>query len=519
MRNAKQNTTFYFLLCWAALATLCRPAYSFPIPFHDVDSLVYMSSDIVDAELISPTFAKVSLAYKGPLKAGESIKISSVEWMRISSHGQSNSRRLGAGDQVTLFLTKGKDINGNGDVDGYNIPPSGVMLRWKGRVYQFQQYRNPGPEEVYLQEGEAQKQNPTFETFRQNLTKSLWFVKAVTPLLKKKPIQADAPRLLNLLRQRAFPASFSIVPGLRNLTWWDIIGGKICQQIVSLRDPNAVIDAMAVVGPEYPFTNALRNEAGRKLIFQTIRDKSQSEARRIACAFALNGVYCDAYETDRDKANADAATQYDTSNACARQIITLMLETHNSAPVTTVILSMLDALAPYSGMTAEIKAQAVSMQKLYQSTDSGTVRFWMGKLFFDALGKEAVINLDKSCGPMWSLAVASRRGDSPGTLLCSSRWFTLDKQANGGTPLLIELFRNERQPDAVASLILQSVQTGERYTLPRHRGLDWQVGKEWIFNDERLLPASLAHGRYRLFWEFTQSGKIISVGPSTEVRL
>ena len=119
---------FYPALLLCAMMFMATPVCAMDQLSYDLDSLVYMSSDIVDADLgashmdgnVGVTDATVTHVYRGQFKVGQVVKVTALDFFDIpkASH-------------VTLFLAKAHAVflyDIPKDADIYWPAPSGVKL-------------------------------------------------------------------------------------------------------------------------------------------------------------------------------------------------------------------------------------------------------------------------------------------------------------------------------------------------------------------------------------------------------
>ncbi|MGH7223883.1 MAG: hypothetical protein ACRELF_11680, partial [Gemmataceae bacterium] len=123
---------------------------------YDLDSLVHLSTDVIDAEITRSYQAhdhalidvKVTLAHKGGLKKGQTVVVADTDLYRKPDKDGLNSQLLAVGDRLVLFLARAKAndfFRVPKDAVIYRPLPGGMRLIQKDRVYDFFQWMNPGP--------------------------------------------------------------------------------------------------------------------------------------------------------------------------------------------------------------------------------------------------------------------------------------------------------------------------------------------------------------------------------------
>ena len=127
---SKDAMTFFRPLAVLALLVLFLllaadgPVRAMDMCSYDLDSLVYLSSDVVDAEPVSVpsensadiTSVKVTHVYLGHFHVGDTVKVTALGFFRIERPSKNlvvlgeGGRRIGVGDHLTLFLAKAHSV-------------------------------------------------------------------------------------------------------------------------------------------------------------------------------------------------------------------------------------------------------------------------------------------------------------------------------------------------------------------------------------------------------------------------
>lgn len=507
----KRRFSLFGLLLLLGSLALCLPGRAMDMYSYDLDSLVYLSSDVIDADIVSVaskggldlTDVKVTRVYQGHFTIGQTVQVTALDFFSVRERNDDpkdlfgKGRRLGAGDHVTLFLAKARPVflyNIPKDADIYWPAPSGVKLLDQGRVKGFEQDSNPGPYETEWADEKALKTLPDPEQFRRELAESIREAARLKPLLQGKAVQADEPKLLAVLRKRVRTGHHF---------WFrerDAISEAACTQIVALRDFEAVADALAIdVAEDASLVRAMTNAAGRNFLIKVVQSPMQPLARRLGCARALYGAY-------------DWAEPKKNGNYVSR-LVALACRVRDSPAVQSVILSSLDGIARLNVSSKngqnypakpEIKAGLPLLCKGYAATHSEPVRFAFEKLILDAAGLNAYQGLKSPCGPVVSLLQSS----------------DLPPVKDQLTYLSTIRYAGVKRDDLTVSLVLVNVTTGDRRILPRGQEVDgWDSGEEEQMTMQAPLPPSLSHGRYRVFLMFARNGKPVSAGHFFEAEL
>jgi len=152
---------------------------------YDLDSLVYMSSDIVEGELVrnyteynvESAEIKVTAAFMGAFTPGQSVAVTALDFYRIQDEKMNlNSNKLQIGDKFFIFLTKAKktflyDIPEDAEI--YWTAPSGLKLILDDKVIGFSQIENPGPYVSPTPKFEPKTPYPTPEEYRAQIQASI----------------------------------------------------------------------------------------------------------------------------------------------------------------------------------------------------------------------------------------------------------------------------------------------------------------------------------------------------------
>ena len=182
-------------------------------PHYDVDSLAYMSTDIVLADVAARPdhkyIATVTGILYGSLQVGEKLdKLSDfLQFFCPMEDGQ----------RVILFLDR-RPRPANFDSpeasrSSFAIPTSGVyLIDAYQHVHEYYQYENPGPYEaegygcVFKRPNPTREQDlafPSLEIVEARIAASLKWVQSLRPLLDKTATRNDVPDLLKLLYARS----------------------------------------------------------------------------------------------------------------------------------------------------------------------------------------------------------------------------------------------------------------------------------------------------------------------------
>jgi hypothetical protein len=277
------------------------PAFGMDLPHYDVDSLVYVSTDVVIAHLsVNPSHeftATVTETIYGSLHPGDKLD--------TLSEFLSFFRPIEDGQDVVLFLDgrprKPDFFHPEASNSPFAVARSGVYLIDAYRhVHEYFQEINPGP---YVAQGYSflfektvptEKQDlalPTIEEIKTRISISQRAFAPARSLLDKAATPADAPSLLALLHARLKDS-----PGC-GLNYYDPIAQRISSQIYSLNDPELLLRLHLDFGSDIEFVQPPSGQrdptftASRvKYLLTTLSDASKDLPLRTAAIEILIGI-------------------------------------------------------------------------------------------------------------------------------------------------------------------------------------------------------------------------------------
>lgn len=294
-----------------AALLIAAPTHAALIRAYDLDTLCFMSTDVVEARLIQHhqpnqkqwdgTFtATVLSTLAGKYKAGDQINSLDVELYNP----------VRAGQRCLLFIARKQFYF------AYLQPPEAIppqvtdmfLIDTQNRVRRYFQWSNPGG---LLAEGYSiswvfpninsakpvagvekttnsdsrERTYPTFAEERQIVASKWAAVDKLRPLLSHEPRREDAPILLTLLRERRNHREHSV--GGQALE--DGIAQTICTRLADLRDPSVALDALCLTDEETAFLSGLDDipfdtDKGMAYARSVRRNVQESAARRAAAA-------------------------------------------------------------------------------------------------------------------------------------------------------------------------------------------------------------------------------------------
>lgn len=226
-------------------------SYAMILPRYDVNSLVYLSTDIVIAKISEDSQHNFSATVISPLY-GSLRPNDRVEQL---SPFLAFFRPMEDGMKVVLFLDRRPHqydfVHTEASTSPFAVPESGVYLIDEyEHVHEYFQPNNPGP---YVAQGysfffekkvptrEQDLALPTLDAIKNRIAVAIKSVEPVRPLLEKTAVRSDVPALLRLVDLRSKSKRDC------DLRTADAIREVALQKIRSLNDPELLLQAYALV--------------------------------------------------------------------------------------------------------------------------------------------------------------------------------------------------------------------------------------------------------------------------------
>jgi hypothetical protein len=289
-------------LLFLAILFTCCVANAMDMPSYDLTSLVYLSTDIVVANISGDrqhTFiATVSETLHGSIKPGERLE--------TLTPFLSFFYPMKDGLRVILFLDrrpiKYDFLYEELATSPFAVPPSGVyLIDGEERVHVYRQENNPGGYiasgysefSKQVAPGQSARVYPTLGEIRAEIAASVKAVDAVRPLLEKTATPADVPTLLKLV-DRTSPSRDNC-----ELRMAKAITDQVISQIQQFNDADTLLRAITLLG-----TDAVSFEVPRdgkidpvfaasreRYLLRVMADRNQDTAVRRMAAQALINSY------------------------------------------------------------------------------------------------------------------------------------------------------------------------------------------------------------------------------------
>jgi hypothetical protein len=287
------------------LLILLLPAGSvaMDLPHYNLDSLVYLSTDIVLADLSKDAqgnlAATVTETLYGSLRPGKKLDALTPFLMFFQP--------LDDGQKVILFLDQRPHqydfLHQDAAKSPFAVPPSGVYLIDEyGHIHEYFQQNNPGP---YVAQGyrffierhvPTEKDDlalPSLDEVKARIAATVKSVLPIRTFLDQPTRPAEVPALLKLLTSRPrFPETCGV--GMN-----DAIASHIVEKIRSLNDPKLLLRIWHLNGgvlSAVPFVQGAGNAdesataARVKFLIQTLGDRKRDVSLRIASLQILSNL-------------------------------------------------------------------------------------------------------------------------------------------------------------------------------------------------------------------------------------
>ncbi len=290
MRECHWNRTFYLLVAAAALGWASQATRAYLILSWDVDTLVARSPVIVEGEIANVNEAGISLrvahVYRGDMKEGSSVAFGDGSYRTsqplLSMDGkQVSSGNFVPGDRLVCFLGPDNRESGMERIDKTKpLRIYGLRLVSEGKVVNFQQRGNPGYSVAQLEPEFASLRIP-LEDFQKQLTAAVRKQADVGAEIKKAADERNSPQLVAILRQRPV-SNDTMLPGD------DLLTHDALNALAALHDYPVLADALLLKNAAISvMATGFYTAEGREFLLQTIGDNKIGLAKRIACIGVL----------------------------------------------------------------------------------------------------------------------------------------------------------------------------------------------------------------------------------------
>jgi hypothetical protein len=501
----RRSAVVVVALLLALCGQLARAAPNLP---SDLDSLVFMSSHIVEARVIGASAAgnqlvQITGVEMGTLKVGQTVQAGNLfDHTKPGSGSWGGGRQpLAPGDQLLLFLQvpAGKMA----------CVDAGMFLIVRGKACRFGVERPPRWMGDWPQP-QFRQNSPTVKGLRSAIATSLVRCMAWHARLDLPADPKNVPWLLSLLRQRAV-----------RYNWFDQADGisdAAAGRLAELEDLG-VADRAIAADPQRTrfFAPLFSSPAGQAYLLQQIVDARVPSIHRqklFAVLIGTEGVHR-AYFRYADSPIAGLGL--------ARLARLASRVAEDDEPLTAAVLQAIEwplmenASDPNCAarIRADVNGCADVLCALYKRNSTPDAeKYWIER-DINATSYSMYQGLNPSSGPIMTLAapldlslyVAS---SSPSVLL-GYQWRCAVPYAKGKPPTL--------PPVTAAYLVLQPSAGGTPYVLPSPMGAMSRPSGAGGGGDCIPLPPGFRPGKYRLHYRLMSGSSVLSEGHGYEFQI
>jgi hypothetical protein len=502
--------------------SLATASYAMTMPHYDVNSLVYMSTDIVIAKISEDSqhnfSATVIQSLYGSLRPNDRVD-------RLSPF-LTFFRPMEDGMRVVLFLDRRPRqydfLHSDAAKSPFAVPPSGVYLIDEyEHVHEYFQPNSPGP---YVAQGYSfffEKRVPTKEqdlalpnldAVKNRIAVAIKSVEPVRHLLEKVAARSDAAalmRLVDLSSKSEKDCDLRTADGIREVA---------LHQIRSLNDPELLLQAYssARVSAAYavPFITPITMTSGDKeftaarvkyLLYSLSNRKKDSRARAAALEILLQ------------VAKSHSGPQSGPSKP-------LPIDNYWLSNFGTEIQATSKAIFDRRSENAHLRAHCVQflslddpavlsdVKQVYQQTSSPELRFAIEKAFLD-VSDVLYQSLKPRGGP-----VASRISPAEE---CGCARLTHKSIAFAAEYRESQQFHQQNQFTIIPHPAITELHTGRRIVFKDIHNLGgWSSVLDGQFQFEFRTLSHVPAGNYLLSLEYADGNKIVSTGygPKLSIR-
>jgi hypothetical protein len=451
---------------------------------YDLESLVDMSPQIVEGQLggehrtnnVTVWQFKISTVHKGNLKAAQSIDVTALDFYAVSSNSFWGNDKLKEGDRLFLFFDRARktfiyDIPESAEI--YWPAPSGLRLIVGGKALEFFQYNNPGPYLVILAGAATNTVIPTVTKFREQIREGISRMEKWKPLLEREATAQDIPALLQILRERTRTDSRP-----HGFFGRDLVTEKVCNRLVALHDISALTNAMEINNQaSWGLSGGFDSLTGRQFLWSKIADEKQPIETRIKWASFLQKAGEGNPEEHQLKRIAELAVRPGQDPKLQATLFDNLRELQNWWRFTHADNS------PDAATQSGINEAASILKSFSEKTDSEEAKYKIDLIFGEFKGeKEGIISILK----FGNYDASARRLN-----------YHYDILVWKGTNLTVEI-------------IFADVITGKKWNLPVSLNAKLTDHSQSGGIKDVTLPKDLPSGRYQVFYEFLQEGKVVS---------
>jgi hypothetical protein len=506
------------------ITTWPRYAAAMHVPILTLDSLIYDSTNIIEAHILGPRLGRpawvgvdvqVSAVYQGRMKPGDVCVVGGLpEYLKDGNGFGDGSRGLGRGDDVFLFLRP----DANPAIQPYEkqaFDPLSSGVRWINgkQVVPFAQESNPGPMVATDRNRFRTEALPSLDAFRESLKQRVAYVSTLRQRLTSPMGVGDKAWLLQILAERAKSAAADSYGE-------DLVLYAIADRINEFGDPEFAYKAMGI-HPRVPVGLAFATPGGRDFLLAKLEAADTSDAMRVRLIEMIGRAGINHQSTqdrsDRNRGSgARVNTPFEAGNAYyATRVIRVAIANANRKGFWTAFARMLDFWMESPDFIKDpeylkdVTAASAALTDFYrhgateqQQYDIESHLAQLGRSYYEAADSKQA---------MWVVAIATFDSSyvawkpPPPYVIPQYRWFRLPWADD---------FRAKDPTDV--QTIGRSVATGREFIVdPSPGGFGGISGTS--SGGPKSLPANLPAGRYRIFLRFFIGTRILGESHGFEI--
>ncbi len=517
------------LLIAIFLCSLGTSASGTLLPITDIASLIYLSPEIVEGEIVAASTGdpvaheldrpeavlidvKVATTYKGQLKPDDVLSVTCTCFFRKPRAAPVfQPVPLAVGDKLILFLKKTKGEPRDGWPVGnqvYCVVESGMRLIEDDKVFDFDQPINPGD---YVARPEADfpnKQAAEVDVYRKRLRVAIDEMQQTLADLDAKNQPSDSPWLIEFIQRR------SKTPDGHSWPVRDYPTEIALARLANWHDTKYLTQAL-------PYTKStdrgwrilvrgFGTPSGRDFLMKTIEDPNEATEKRIDYLRYLRqaGYVHDVILKDINAESEQLDGKAGQENAhLLTRLARLARRSRNNDEFCLELVESLDSVGSYLANCEDPEFQRNArtafeeLLVLYQANPPERAKYEIEKNAVQ--DPSSYRQLHSECGNVISLLTPSDR--QPSEMHRLKYVYTFN------TALCLEGITLK------PSVVLENLKLKKEYVLPS--GLEFQTHCDHCNEAELQLPDDLPRGKYRAFFRFSDGSGDVSNGHSFDADL
>ena len=493
------------------------------LPHHDLDSLIYLSTDVIEGTLNSIDSVTVTHVYKGKFSVGQTVRVWGMD--HYPKGHLVDSGKLGAGDTVTLFIisvTEAFPEDVPEGMESYRLVSSGIKLHVDGKVLGFRQFDNPGGYVLRAHE-DAVAAAPMSEAYRDQIIEQVPYVDRVAPELAKPSAEQSVEWLYELIDERC----------KRQLGHDDEMSRIACAHLAMRRDPEEIDGAVRIYCDNaatmhykpWRYTEVLvqglATPAGRQHLLTQLGDPDVDDEVKLVYARAadrVGHVYQSINYLEYLGEERGVSPEAGPNNDWYLTRLAELIASPSTLPeVRTHLLRALRYPRPESEgeeVSKDFTKAAAVLTELHATTSDSQLKYEIE----ESLAGVGVSPVDMSAYE----ALNSQSGPSLSRMLEAT--VVLDEETGVSTLqfsskiciLVVDAWDD-------VTLIVENVETGAKVSLPLPEGSKARTlelaGRKCQSGSGGVvpIPADLPPGRYLVYLVFLKDGQVVSTGYGMEI--